>query len=73
MIIGPNGSGKSSILCAICIGLAGKPEITGRDKNVSSNILFLAVCNFCLLQTSNYIKHGCNKCTIEIEISNNPE
>uniref|UniRef100_UPI00358F0869 structural maintenance of chromosomes protein 5-like n=1 Tax=Myxine glutinosa TaxID=7769 RepID=UPI00358F0869 len=33
MIIGPNGSGKSSIVCAICLGLAGKPSLLGRvDK-----------------------------------------
>lgn len=32
MIIGPNGSGKSTIVCAICLGLGGKPEILGRSK-----------------------------------------
>ena len=35
VIIGPNGNGKSTILCAICIGLAGKPILTGRGKDVS--------------------------------------
>ncbi|XP_064097046.1 structural maintenance of chromosomes protein 5-like [Macrobrachium nipponense] len=38
LILGPNGSGKSSILCAICIGLGGKPEVTGRSKNLESYV-----------------------------------
>ncbi|EGW10472.1 Structural maintenance of chromosomes protein 5 [Cricetulus griseus] len=34
MIIGANGTGKSSIVCAICLGLAGKPAFMGRaDKD----------------------------------------
>ncbi|NXU88767.1 SMC5 protein, partial [Xiphorhynchus elegans] len=33
MVIGANGTGKSSIVCAICLGLAGKPSFIGRvDK-----------------------------------------
>jgi pantothenate kinase-related protein Tda10 len=27
MVIGPNGTGKSTIVCAIALGLAGKPEV----------------------------------------------
>ncbi|AET38338.1 DNA repair ATPase SMC5 Ecym_2625 [Eremothecium cymbalariae DBVPG len=38
MIIGPNGSGKSSFVCAICLGLAGKPEYIGRAKKVEDFI-----------------------------------
>lgn len=38
LIFGPNGSGKSSILCAICICLGGKPEVTGRSKNLESYV-----------------------------------
>ncbi|XP_054712241.1 structural maintenance of chromosomes protein 5-like [Uloborus diversus] len=30
LIVGLNGSGKSSIMCAICLGLGGKPQYTGR-------------------------------------------
>lgn len=26
LVMGPNGTGKSSILCAICLGLGGKPS-----------------------------------------------
>lgn len=33
MIIGPNGTGKSTVVCAICLGLGGKPEILGRAKS----------------------------------------
>lgn len=27
MVIGPNGTGKSTIVCAIALGLGGKPEV----------------------------------------------
>ncbi len=36
MIIGPNGSGKSTYVCAVCLGLAGKPEYIGRSKGISN-------------------------------------
>ena len=35
LIMGPNGTGKSTIVCAICLGLAGKPKILGRAHSVS--------------------------------------
>uniref|UniRef100_A0AAR2JHR9 Structural maintenance of chromosomes protein 5 n=1 Tax=Pygocentrus nattereri TaxID=42514 RepID=A0AAR2JHR9_PYGNA len=35
MIVGANGTGKSSIVCAICLGLAGKTAILGRGDKVS--------------------------------------
>ncbi|CCE65416.1 hypothetical protein TPHA_0L00600 [Tetrapisispora phaffii CBS 4417] len=38
MIIGPNGSGKSTFVCAVCLGLAGKPEYIGRSRNVDDYI-----------------------------------
>lgn len=38
MIIGPNGSGKSTFVCAVCLGLAGKPEFIGRSKQVEDFI-----------------------------------
>ncbi|KAJ8347147.1 hypothetical protein SKAU_G00285480 [Synaphobranchus kaupii] len=34
MIVGPNGTGKSSIVCAICLGLAGKTAVLGRGDKV---------------------------------------
>lgn len=38
MIIGPNGSGKSTFVCAVCLGLAGKPEYIKRSKRVEEFI-----------------------------------
>ncbi|XP_042347147.1 structural maintenance of chromosomes protein 5 [Plectropomus leopardus] len=51
MIVGANGTGKSSIVCAICLGLAGKTAILGRGDKVGL-----------------YVKRGCNKGLIEIEL-----
>jgi len=38
VIVGPNGSGKSSIVCGICIGLAGATSLLGRAKDLSEFI-----------------------------------
>lgn len=38
MIIGPNTTGKSSIVCAICLGLAGKTAFLGRAQHPSEFI-----------------------------------
>ncbi|XP_033019770.1 structural maintenance of chromosomes protein 5 isoform X1 [Lacerta agilis] len=35
MIVGANGTGKSSIVCALCLGLAGKPSFIGRADKVA--------------------------------------
>lgn len=51
MIVGANGTGKSSIVCAICLGLAGKTAVLGRGDKVGL-----------------YVKRGCNKGSIEIEM-----
>ncbi|XP_060093430.1 structural maintenance of chromosomes protein 5 [Heteronotia binoei] len=51
MIVGANGTGKSSIVCAICLGLAGKPSVIGRGDKVGL-----------------YVKRGCNKGIVEIEL-----
>ncbi|XP_070794733.1 structural maintenance of chromosomes protein 5 isoform X1 [Pituophis catenifer annectens] len=55
MIVGANGTGKSSIVCAICLGLAGKPSFIGRAEKVG-----------------HYVKRGCNKGTVEIEVYKMP-
>ncbi|NXY15811.1 SMC5 protein, partial [Atrichornis clamosus] len=34
VVLGANGTGKSSIVCAICLGLAGKPSFLGRADKV---------------------------------------
>lgn len=41
LIVGANGTGKSSIVCAVCLGLAGKPSFIGRADKVAMNL-----CNF---------------------------
>nr|XP_033330199.1 structural maintenance of chromosomes protein 5 isoform X2 [Megalopta genalis] len=38
VIIGPNGTGKSTIVCAIVLGLAGKPSTIGRAVHVADYI-----------------------------------
>ncbi|XP_007441975.1 structural maintenance of chromosomes protein 5 isoform X1 [Python bivittatus] len=55
MIVGANGTGKSSIVCAICLGLAGKPSFIGRADKVG-----------------HYVKRGCSKGTVEIEVHKKP-
>ncbi|MGH0145596.1 UNVERIFIED_CONTAM: hypothetical protein FKN15_045494 [Acipenser sinensis] len=51
MIVGANGTGKSSVVCAICLGLAGKTSFIGRGDKIGL-----------------YVKRGCNKGSIEIEL-----
>ncbi|XP_015177763.1 PREDICTED: structural maintenance of chromosomes protein 5 [Polistes dominula] len=38
LIIGPNGTGKSTIVCAIVLGLGGKPNIIGRAVHVKDYV-----------------------------------
>ncbi|XP_076285291.1 structural maintenance of chromosomes 5 [Lasioglossum baleicum] len=38
VIIGPNGTGKSTIVCAIVLGLGGKPSTIGRAVHVSDYV-----------------------------------
>jgi chromosome segregation ATPase len=40
VIIGPNGTGKSTIVCAICLGMTGKPSVLGRASNFSDFIKY---------------------------------
>ncbi len=40
MIIGPNGSGKSTIVCAMCLGLGGKPAVIFLFLFFFSSILY---------------------------------
>ncbi|XP_052276673.1 structural maintenance of chromosomes protein 5-like [Dreissena polymorpha] len=40
VIIGPNGTGKSTIVCAICLGLAGKPSLLGRANHPTDFIKY---------------------------------
>lgn len=38
VIIGPNGTGKSTIVCAIVLGLGGKPSTIGRAVHVADYV-----------------------------------
>ncbi|CAB3225786.1 unnamed protein product [Arctia plantaginis] len=38
LIIGPNGTGKSTFVCAIILGLCGKPSVIGRSKKISDYV-----------------------------------
>jgi len=38
VVIGANGTGKSTIVCGICLGLAGKPSILNKQHTVSEFI-----------------------------------
>ena len=40
LIVGPNGTGKSSIVCAICLGLGGKPRSLGRGEKASDFVKY---------------------------------
>ena len=46
VVLGPNGTGKSSIVCALCLGLAGNPGLLGRAREVSwrCNVCFFCLC-----------------------------
>ena len=35
-----SGTGKSSIVCAICLGMAGKPTVLGRAAAISDYIKY---------------------------------
>lgn len=40
VVIGPNGTGKSTIVCAICLGLAGKTSFLGRAQSPTDFIKY---------------------------------
>lgn len=40
VIIGPNGTGKSTIVCAICLGMTGKPTVLGRAATFSDYVKY---------------------------------
>eukprot|EP00887_Chlorella_sp_A99_P002308 scaffold10.g2308.t1 len=38
LVLGPNGTGKSSLVCGLCVGLAGGTRLLGRADDVSSYV-----------------------------------
>lgn len=58
LILGPNGTGKSTIVCAICIGLAGKPKILGRALSLKEYIRH--ECTYASIEIELYNPNGEN-------------
>ncbi|NXL96714.1 SMC5 protein, partial [Tyrannus savana] len=69
LVIGANGTGKSSIVCAICLGLAGKPSFIGRADKVG---LFVKQgCTRGLVEIELFKPPGNVVITREIQVANN--
>ncbi|XP_018411145.1 PREDICTED: structural maintenance of chromosomes protein 5 isoform X1 [Nanorana parkeri] len=69
MIVGANGTGKSSIVCAICLGLAGKTSFIGRADKVG--LYVKRGCQKGLVELELYKASGNLVIMREIQVSNN--
>ncbi|XP_068092361.1 structural maintenance of chromosomes protein 5 isoform X2 [Hyperolius riggenbachi] len=69
MIVGANGTGKSSVVCAICLGLAGKTSFIGRADKVG--LYVKRGCQKGLVELELYKASGNLIITREIQVSNN--
>ncbi|XP_010224723.1 PREDICTED: structural maintenance of chromosomes protein 5 [Tinamus guttatus] len=69
MIVGANGTGKSSIVCAICLGLAGKPSFIGRADKVG--LFVKRGCLKGLVEIELFQSHTNLIITREIQVVNN--
>ncbi|XP_075067074.1 structural maintenance of chromosomes protein 5 isoform X2 [Mixophyes fleayi] len=69
MIVGANGTGKSSIVCAICLGLAGKTAFIGRADKVGFYVK--RGCQKGVVELELYMPSGNLIITREIQVSNN--
>nr|XP_040049541.1 structural maintenance of chromosomes protein 5 [Gasterosteus aculeatus aculeatus] len=69
MIVGANGTGKSSIVCAICLGLAGKTAILGRGDKVG--LYVKRGCNKGFIEIVLYKTGGNVVINREIHVENN--
>ncbi|KAM3872303.1 structural maintenance of chromosomes protein 5-like [Diretmus argenteus] len=69
LIVGPNGTGKSSILCAICLGLAGKTSVLGKGDKVG--LYVKRGCNIGWIEIELYKKGGNVVINREIHMENN--
>ncbi|CAB3240501.1 unnamed protein product [Arctia plantaginis] len=56
LIIGPNGTGKSTFVCAIILGLCGKPSVIGRSKKISDYVR--TGCSNSTIEIELYRDHG---------------
>uniref|UniRef100_A0A672LQ34 Structural maintenance of chromosomes protein 5 n=1 Tax=Sinocyclocheilus grahami TaxID=75366 RepID=A0A672LQ34_SINGR len=71
MIVGANGTGKSSIVCAICLGLAGKTAVLGRGDKASLSPLITESCLTARVRLHTFITFGNLIITREIQVENN--
>uniref|UniRef100_A0A3P8ULN2 Structural maintenance of chromosomes protein 5 n=1 Tax=Cynoglossus semilaevis TaxID=244447 RepID=A0A3P8ULN2_CYNSE len=69
MIVGANGTGKSSIVCAICLGLAGKTSVLGRGDKVG--LYVKRGCKKGFIEIELYKKDGNVVIHREIHVENN--
>ncbi|XP_056323069.1 structural maintenance of chromosomes protein 5 [Danio aesculapii] len=69
MIVGANGTGKSSIVCAICLGLAGKTSVLGRGDKVG--LYVKRGCHRGSVEIELYRTRGNLIVTREIQVENN--
>ncbi|CAI9553857.1 unnamed protein product [Staurois parvus] len=69
MIVGANGTGKSSIVCAICLGLAGKTSFIGRADKVGFYVK--RGCQKGMVELELYKSSGNLILMREIQVSNN--
>ncbi|KAM5192219.1 structural maintenance of chromosomes protein 5 [Mantella aurantiaca] len=69
MIVGANGTGKSSIVCAICLGLAGKTSFIGRADKVGFYVK--RGCQKGMVELELYKASGNLVIMREIQVSNN--
>uniref|UniRef100_A0A8C1NS73 Structural maintenance of chromosomes protein 5 n=1 Tax=Cyprinus carpio TaxID=7962 RepID=A0A8C1NS73_CYPCA len=69
MIVGANGTGKSSIVCAICLGLAGKTAVLGRGDKVG--LYVKRGCSKGSVEIELYRASGNLIITREIQVENN--
>ncbi|KAK7126137.1 hypothetical protein R3I93_021499 [Phoxinus phoxinus] len=69
MIVGANGTGKSSIVCAICLGLAGKTAVLGRGDKVG--LYVKRGCNKGSVEIELFRASGNLVITREIQVENN--
>ncbi|XP_053558489.1 structural maintenance of chromosomes protein 5 [Bombina bombina] len=69
MIVGANGTGKSSIVCALCLGLAGKTSFIGRADKVG--FFVKRGCQKGFVELELYRPSGNLIITREIHVANN--
>ena len=81
-MLGPNGSGKSSLVCALCVGLAGSTKVRMRRPPFPARLAVadgrrpLPPAAAQLLgradNVRDFVKHGCARGFTEVTLSQGP-